>query len=129
MAFSHVVTWTIQGGSNVVTSSETYSGTARSSLEETITTGSTDTLITFAIDVSEIASIIIVSDQAIKLETNATDHAGGNEIDLKADVPYVWTTDSYDACLLTADVTKLYITNASGSTATLKIEVLTDATP
>lgn len=123
------LTQSLQLGSSLVSDAPSYTGSAYQYLEETIVTATTDGEIVFTCDVSAIKAIIILSDQNITFETNAADHAGGNILSLLANVPYVWTYDSYFTNLLTADITKLYITNASGSTATLKILVLTDATP
>ena len=53
----------------------------------------------------------------------------GVTINLVAGVPYVWTSDSYFVQLIDDDVTKVEVTNSSGSTATFEIRVLQDATP
>ncbi len=99
----------------------TYTATAGGWLldGETVATAVTDQLAVAALDVSAVKSFILISDKAISFETNATNHAGGNIITLKANVPYVWNTDSYDTFQLTADVTAIYLTNASGATATV----------
>mgnify|MGYP000467283063 CR=1 FL=1 len=120
----------IGGGRSIGGTGASYSGTGVLFIDgETITTGSTDTLVTGTIDVSAVKSCIIFSDRAITLETNATDATGGNTLALAAGIPYVWNTSSYDTFKLTLDVTKFYITNASGATATLYIHVISDATP
>lgn len=53
----------------------------------------------------------------------------GDTLTLVANVPYQWTTDSYDTFLLDTDVTKFYVTNSSGVSANLQIKALQDATP
>jgi hypothetical protein len=111
-----------------VTGSKQYTGSSKVSLDETVASGSTDLLINVAIDVSAVKSFILLSDQAVTIETN-NGAAPDNTIVLVANVAYVWTTDSYDTFKLTVDVTKIYVTNASGSTATIKLEALVDATP
>lgn len=116
------------------TQTNTYTGTGLLQIDETITTGQSDYLIACTLDVSTIKSIWICSDKAVTLETN-NGAAPSNTITLKANVPYVWTDDGvattkgYAALLLTVDVTALYITNASGSTAVFRLEALYDATP
>ncbi len=121
----------IGGGRTIgAASSSSYTGTGVAMIDgETVATAQTDTLINIAIDVSAVKSFVFVSSAAITLETNATDHTGGNIIAIKANVPYIWNTDSYDAFLLTLDVTKFYITNASGATATIYCHCVQDATP
>jgi hypothetical protein len=128
MSFSHIVTQNVQVGSTLVSGSETYTGSGKVSIEETIAASTTDDDIVLALDVSAIQSIIILSDQDVKIETN-DGTSPDDTIDLVADVPYVWNTDSYDSCLLTTDVTVIYVTNAGATAATLKIEALLDATP
>jgi len=130
MSFSHKIkqVWTGPDGRQI-TSEETYSGDSQGpSLDVTVPDESSDMLVNFALDVSQIKAIYIVADQDVTLETNDSG-SPDDTISLAAGVPYVWTTDSYDSCLLTADITKLYFTNASGSEATVQLEVVHDATP
>ena len=87
----------------------------------------TDGLHAMVLDVTQVKSIIITSDQAVTLEFNNST-TGVPTIVLVANMPYVWTTNSYDTLILTADVTALYITNASGSVANVKIRALIDPT-
>lgn len=106
-----------------------YSGTGVAFIDgETIATATTDAQINVAIDVSAVNSFVLVSTQAVTIETNSGSEAD-NTISLKANVPYIWNTDSYDSFLLTADVTALFVTNASGATATLHCHAVMDATP
>jgi hypothetical protein len=105
-----------------------YNGSGDISIQETIAVG-TDTLVNIAVDVSAVKLCFIWSDRAITIETNATDASGGNTLTLVANVPYVWTTDSYNTFKLTADVTKMYVTNASGGSAQLVVKITQDATP
>lgn len=97
----------------------------------TVATGVGDQLVDLAFTRADVSMIYFHSDQAVTLEFN--DGAGtGGSITLAADFPWIWHTDKSDLTLndvITADVTALYITNASGSTATIKIRVLHDTTP
>lgn len=114
-------------GDRTIKKTQNLSSTARLSLEETIATGQTNKQIAFTLDVSQLKAIVITSDKDVTFETNS----GSSPVDtiaLLADVPYVWHYQSYHACLLTTDVTAIFITNASGATATLQIEALYDAT-
>ncbi len=130
MSFSHDVRHTVSVGGETVPSpsKRTYTGSGMASVSELIAVG-TDALVNISLDVSAVTSIIIWSDRAITVETNAADHSGGNILSLTAGVPYMWCTDSYDTFKLTADVTKLYITNASGASAQLEVRAIQDATP
>jgi len=83
----------------------------------------------FAIDVSQIQILILLASVDMTLETNSG-AAPDNTIALKANVPYVWLKDdSYDACKLTVDVTKIYLTNAGADDGTFEALVIYDSTP
>jgi hypothetical protein len=97
-------------------------------LSESVATASTDTLIAVSIDVSAVKAFYLVSSAAITVETNSGS-AADDTLSLVAGQPYVWHTGSYDTFLLGTDVTGLYITNASGSTAAIELRVIQDATP
>lgn len=114
-------------GDRTIKKTQSLSSTARLSLEETIADGQTNKAIAFTLDVSQLKAIVIVSDQNVTFETN--DGSTPDEtIALLAGVPYVWHYQSYHTCLLATDITGIFITNASGSVATLQIEALYDAT-
>lgn len=117
---------TNDGGTQSNSISET--GTAYLEVAEPVANSETDYEIICAIDVSEIALLYIVSDQDVTLETNSGSEAD-DTLALKANEPAVWHTNSVHACPLGTDVTSVFITNASGAVANVKIRVLTDATP
>ena len=114
-------------GDRIVKKTQSLSSSARLSLEESIADGQTNKQVAFALDVSQLKAIVINSSQNVTLETNSGS-AADETISLLADVPYVWHYQSYHPCLLETDLTALFITNASGSAATLQIEALYDAT-
>lgn len=114
-------------GDRVVKKTQSLSSSARLSLEESIADGQTNKQVAFTLDVSQLKAIVINSSQNVTLETNSGS-AADETIALLADVPYVWHYQSYHPCLLATDITALFITNASGSAATLQIEALYDAT-
>jgi hypothetical protein len=116
------------GQGRSISKSNSYSGSASISIEESVANSATDFAVVVAIDVSAIKAIYINSSKAVTMETNSGS-AADESISLLADKPYVWTNDSYFANLLETDITVLYFTNASGSAATVNIEVVLDATP
>lgn len=99
--------------------------------ELSIPDSTTDQEIVISIDVTAVKVFRIKSDQDVTIETNdpGPDPVPGNTLALVADQPYTWHEDALDAFKLTVDVTKLYVTNASGAAATVKILVLQDSTP
>lgn len=128
MSFSAIIKESIEiGGENFVFGN-TYTGTARTSVQEDIDTGETVFEITVNIDVSEIKALFIVSTHTITVKTNSSG-APDDELALIAGEPLIWHTDSIHAEPLTVDVTSVFVANSSGETATLSIFAITDATP
>ena len=126
MSFRHVVTGS---GGTLENTPITVTGTSRVGLEgETVATGQSNIQMFIAIDVSAVKGFYLLSDRDVTFETNSGS-AADNTINLKANQPYAWHTDQYDAFLLTVDVTSVFITNASGATATIRLEAIMDATP
>jgi hypothetical protein len=130
MAFNYVVVQSVNTGSEVVQSSKTYSAGAESKITETVAQNTTDKQINIAIDVSAVKAIYILSDYAMILQTNSGS-SPADTLTLVANVPYIWTTDSYDVFKFGTDVTAIFATTgAIGTTdATLQIRVLYDPTP
>ena len=128
MAFSLTLLESLAGGVDLVSATNTFTGSILLQVEEEVATAETDLEITAALDVSEVAAMIILSDQDVTFEVNDGAGAGGSE-SLLAGVPYVWTNTCYYANTFAADWTSVFITNASGSTATIKILAVGDATP
>lgn len=114
-------------GVNTIDKSETVTGSLVQSLSESIA-GSATTQITIAIDVSAVKGFAITSSVAATLKTNSSG-SPDNTIVLAADVPYVWSTGSYDTFLLTVDVTSMFFVVAGATAGTVQIESLSDATP
>lgn len=128
MATNYGVTYAVSTPSGALSRGLSFSGSSATEVSESVPTASTDAGIVIAIDVSAVKAFYIVSSAAITVETN-DGSSPDDTLNLLAGQPYVWHTGSYDSFLLTADVTVLYITNASGATANIEIRVLQDATP
>lgn len=128
MAFSHDYKISITSPSGTVSKQTSYSGSGSLEISESVADSETDYDIVASIDVTAVKSFYIVSDQDVTVETNSGSEPD-DTLSLVAGVPYYWNTDSYDSFLLTADVTVLYVTNASGATANIEIRVIQDTTP
>jgi len=128
MSFSHTINKSVISGGATVSSSNVYSAAERVSIDESIPDSSTDLQINAAIDVDQIASIYILASVDMTLEVN-DGTTPDDTISLVGGVPYCWDSDSYFANLLTTDVTALFLTNASGSNGTFKLECVYDPTP
>lgn len=95
-----------------------------------VPTATTDQQVLIAVTLAAMKAYYIVSDKAITIETNATDATGGDTIVLVANQPIMWTTGSPAMTKhFTQNITTMYITNASGATATIEIRFARDATP
>lgn len=79
------------------------------------------------IDISQLKSVFIASNQDVLIEFNSNTGSGGS-IALEANVPYTWRVGDIHSLLITADVTAAYITNASGAAAEIFMYFLQDAT-
>ena len=128
---SYSSTFTEQASISGVSYSQqnTITGTGRSGFDETVANSETDYQITFTLDYSACVAFYLCSSEDVTFETN-DGAAPDDTIALKAGIPYIWYTDKYDTFKITADVTtNVFITNASGSTATVRCEAVVDATP
>lgn len=120
--------WTTTSPSTPTTYSKAYSASQLVEIDESIPDSSTDLQINVAIDISEIEAFEIMSDQDILVEGNNSSGVAGS-VSLIANVPYRFNSDWYDTFKFTADLTALFITNASGSAAAFKLRCVYDATP
>ena len=128
MSFTVKFTAKYQDGTDVVEQTKELTADSKNRLDLQIADSTTDQEVAFTCDFSQLEGILITSDKAITIETNASDHAGGQEIAIAAGVPFLWLKSSGITCPITADVTKLFITNASGTAANVKIAKLEDPT-
>ena len=110
----------------------TYTEDGLISRDPVIATGVTDQLVDLVLTRADASFIYFFSDQDVTLEFNDGAGAGGT-ISLGADFPWIWYTDKEDLTLtdvITADITPgIYISNASGQTANIRIRILFDSTP
>lgn len=128
MPFTSLVSWSVFSSGVSVQSSREYAGGQQVAINETIISGATNQLVSLALDVSQIQSLILLSSRNVTLKTNSST-TPTNTLNLVANVPYIWNSDSYDTSKLTADVTSLFVTNSSGADAVLKISAVLDPTP
>ncbi len=129
MSQSAILKYTVTGAL-VAVGEKTYTGDEQVSQSFTVADSVTDQQRTLNIDVSEMQMVYIVSDQDILMEWNDATGTQGS-ISLKANVAFIekLAADQYHVALMTVDVTDLYFTNTSGSTATIKIIVIQNNTP
>lgn len=127
--FQHTLIQTVQAPSGQLNAgNKVYQGAANLEIDETIGPTTTDVLVNAVFPVANVKSVVVTSDRDVLLETN-DGTTPGNTLNLKANVPYIWNTDSYDANKFTVNVTKLYFTNAGANAANVSLRVIYDPTP
>jgi hypothetical protein len=119
---------TLVNGVPVSSSVQTASGSSLLQITETIANAGTNIAVACSIDEDALAGFFLSSNYDVTVKTNSSG-SPQETIALKAGVPVVWTSGSVGSKPISDDVTALYITNASGSSATVTLIAITDATP
>jgi len=128
MTASIEVTRGIRIGSRVIQRTKVYTSDFVDSWEFDIADGQTDRLCNVHIAYPTVELIFFLSSQDVLVEWN--DNAGSSgSISLKANVPWLWIFDDTGNVSdlwpqSPTSLTALYVTNASGETATIQIETL-----
>jgi hypothetical protein len=129
MSLTDKITRSYTGNGSAITSTVgEYTGNGIASFDDDIAAGATNVEIDITFPFASIQALAIVSSQDLTLKTNSTS-TPGDTISIKGGVGIVWGKDFHEANPFTADVTKLFATNATTNKSTLKIRVLFDATP
>lgn len=125
---THKINSDWQAGNESLSKQITITADGEANVEVEVADEAADLAINIAIDISALQLLYIVADQDLTIETN-DGTTPDDTLALKAGKPIVW----YDGCgysnPLSADVTALYASNASGADATLTVKTLQDATP
>lgn len=95
---------------------------------DSVVTATTDKQYNCAVDYSGLTGFYLLSNYAITVETNSGS-AADYTWTLVAGVPQFWFTGTGGVNPLGDDITALYITNASGSTAQFSIFFIGDNSP
>lgn len=126
MAITRKLTQSVMVGNELLQGQATLSAGNAVSMSEAIPDESTDLPVAFTLDISACQLLYVVSDQAIAVTFVG---GAGKVVTLAANVPFLWFDGSGITQPLPADTTSLTVTNDSGATANLRIEVLVDPTP
>lgn len=133
MAFTHTFTrgWASSNGGTLSKQVQAVGG-AEVGLSEAIPATTTDALVAFVMDVSQMKGVYIVSDADLTLQFN-DGTTPSNTITLLANKPFVWVfgdialRDTAGA-VITTDITAIYATNAGAVAANLEIRACYDPT-
>lgn len=126
MSFSQVIRADWVGEGRKIAAAFTESGNTKASFDEDVPIGAADKEYAFAFDITKLMLIFMLSPEVLTIKTNSTG-APDDTIVLIANKPLLWAycgDADYYRVLITTDVTKLFITNASGVVVRLQIETL-----
>ena len=130
MSFIHTytLTYSADGSTPFIAAVSNTSG-AENNISETVAGATTDGLVAYAADLSQMKSCVICcKTRDMTVKTNSSG-APDKTISLKAGVPVVWDSNNGQANPFgTVDVTALYVTLAAGDDAVLDIRNLIDPT-
>lgn len=114
----------------LVNATDSVQGDGEVSYDGTIATSGTPNVeVDVAFAFAKVKSMLLYSTTGMTIKTNSTG-APDDTLTLAAGQALVWNTNDPSVCPFTADVTKLYFTNASASVvASVKVRVLLDVTP
>ena len=115
MSVAHAYSLTMStNGANRVLTNWTRTEEAETNFDATVAIG-TDVAIGVALDISQIRSLVIVSDVAATLKTNNSG-APQETLTLVAGIPLVWDASAPGATIgdyFAGDITNMYVTNAA----------------
>jgi hypothetical protein len=125
VSFTHTMTrtWKGNGGSITLSGKTELVDSQENNLDQQVTNGTTDLSVAYSLVRSKCTSLFIVSNADLTLKTNSSG-SPDDTYALLAGIPLAWDEDNYLGLPFGADITTLYLTNASGQNATLKIRVL-----
>jgi len=114
-------TWTTSvkndSGTGVLGDVQVILGSDEKNVKIQIAAGTTAEVDCAGLPFAKMVSLFMVSDVAVVVKTNAADASGGQEIDLAAKKAYGWKNTDPTANPITANITKLFITNPGVSVA------------
>lgn len=129
MAVQHTTVVIHQMPGGEVKGSKSYEGGAVVKVpDQAVPADSSEMPLVVSFDVGQLVSLFIMNTKDMTLKTNSSG-APDDTLNLIANVPYIWNTDSLDTCLLTVDVTGLFLTDESSADAIFNLVALIDPTP
>jgi hypothetical protein len=115
MALKHTVTTSVRSDAGAgISDQAVYNGDAEVNVSDTVTAG-TVREIDVNVDVSQITSCYVESDQSLILNTNSQT-TPAQFFNLTAKVGLIWNSGRIDTNPFTIDITKLFFDNTLGAT-------------
>lgn len=125
MSFTLSTRYSALGNIINIDSVRQVTGDVQVAMAPVIANGATDTEIVLGIDISEAKLVVFKADQALTVKTNSSG-APDDTLALVANIPRAWQENDYNALFLSADVSSIFVTNSSGSDATLQVLAIVD---
>ena len=129
--FTHRRTITYADASLNLSTYREVQGEQESRIQVAVPGGTSEKQIDLVIESSTIKGFYMCADKAMTVKTNSTS-APDQTFNLEANIPVHFLTGSGETCPITADVTKLYVSNAGEAGAgdgTITVDILSDPTP
>ena len=128
MALSRIFTFGWSDNGNPLSNAVTITSEGTDDRDVTVGATTNDVEVSIAFTMAGLKAIYIAATNTVTLETNSSS-AADDTFTITAGSPFVWTYTSGITTPFTADVTKFYLSNAGGSSSTVQIRVIRDATP
>jgi len=131
VAITHTFAPAYRTGSGTVSlPTETITGDQEINTEVVVPAGTTDMQVDIDFPHANIVAVVMKSDKAITVETNATNASGGNTVTLAANKARFWRSgvDPVAAKPFTSNVTTMYLTNSGGTEASFVMYMVLDQT-
>lgn len=120
---------TVSGVGDALDARQNLTGTGgHPHVDESIADATTDQLVSCAFTLAQLKVFALISTRALTVKTNSSS-VPQETLSIAANSPFLYIPGSGVASPFAGDVTALYVSNASGGAATLKIRGLVDATP
>lgn len=126
MAFTHTIRRVYSTNAGVIVDiPETVSGTQQGVDIDTTVPPQVQTLFSVNVTTANVQSILIFCDQPATILTNDA-AAPSSTINVKANIPIIWTLNSFWALPFAGVITKIFVTNEGAVDAALKIRMLSN---
>lgn len=124
MSFQHKISIAYTDGASAVSSEVvTVTDEAQVAYEDVVAAGASNVEADIAFNFGDIKACCLVSDKDVTIKTNSSS-APDDTISLTAGKALIWYEGARGTNPFTADVTKLFLSNAGGVNANVKVHVL-----
>lgn len=126
--FTHQLTRKWQSNGASISKVETLEADGENNRDVNLAASVVNLVIAYALDVSQLQSIYIVSSKHTTLTPYDTSNVAMDPIDLRADIPFVWSVGSGLDNPFASDIGSIKATNLAAAVALLQLRSLLDST-